>query len=246
MPDDVTQAPIDDPAIEAVEIKLTVRSDQEAMVFASLEGTDAEPQKREVYFFDDDDLTLYESGLVLRARKVHGDTDNTTVKLRPVTPDQVAERRKKQDDFAIEIDAVGEKVVCSAKLDADQGQGEIDAWIAGEREASKLLTKEQEELIRQYAPVQVDWTAMRPLGPIDVRKWEIQPEHLDDEITIEEWTLPDGSNLLELSIKVSPDDAEEAAEKFRAFLAERALDVEGDQQTKTKVALAYFTGHEPA
>ena len=83
---------------------------------------------------------------------------------------------------------------------------------------------------------------IRLLGPVQVRKWEFEPKELDYEVTVEEWVLPDRSDLVELSIKVDPDEALEANERFLDFLRSRGFDTEGDQKTKTRSALEYFTG----
>jgi hypothetical protein len=243
MSDHDVQSLIDDPAIESVEIKLTVRADQEQMVEVELDRTDVEPEAREIYYFDNDDLDLYNAGLVLRARKTKRGTDDTTVKLRPVVPSEISDSWKRLAEFNIEMDAVGDRMVCSAKLDAEQGRGEIDAVAAGDREIRKLFTTDQ-ELLSEYAPRDVNWGDLRPLGPIDARKWELEPEDFDHELTVEMWVLPDDSDLIELSIKVSPDLAEEASMAMRDFLTARGLDVEGDQQTKTRAALSFFTGRQ--
>ena len=79
------------------------------------------------------------------------------------------------------------------------------------------------------------------LGPVQVRKWKVEPEDFEGEIVAEEWTLPDGSDLIELSIKVPPSRAGEATDAFMAFLETHGFDTEGDQQTKTKAALGFFT-----
>jgi uncharacterized protein YjbK len=242
MSDPDVKSLIDDPAIEAVEIKLTVRADQEQMVQAALKREDVEPEKRQVYFFDTDDLDLYESGLVLRARKVQDDTDNTTVKLRPVVPAEIGEPWKRLAEFNIEMDAVGEKMVCSAKLDSEQDGGEIDSVMEGKRDQRKLFTAEQEELIREFGPGGLEWDQIHPLGPVDTRKYELELAELDHELTVEVWVLPDGSDLVELSIKVAPDDAEKAGRDLREFLEGQGFDVGGDQQTKTRAALSFFTG----
>jgi hypothetical protein len=54
--------------------------------------------------------------------------------------------------------------------------------------------------------------------------------------------LPDGSDLVELSIKVTPDEAEKAGADLRDFLTAQGFDLGGDQQTKTRAALSFFTG----
>jgi uncharacterized protein YjbK len=242
MPDPDVRSLIDDPAVESVEIKLTVRADQEQMVHSALEREDVEPEKRQVYFFDTDNLDLYESGLVLRARKVQDDTDNTTVKLRPVVPADIGERWKRLAEFSIEMDAMGEKLVCSAKLDSEQEGGEIDSVMEGKTDQRKLFTSDQEELIREFGPGGVDWDQIHPLGPVDTRKYELEMDELDHEVTVEIWVLPDGSDLVELSIKVAPDEAEDAGRDLREFLTSQGFDVGGDQQTKTRAALNFFSG----
>lgn len=72
MADDTVQTLIDDPVIGAVEIKLTVRDDQEQLVRDALGHADIKPEKRVVYFFDTDDLDRYEAGLVLREDQDQG------------------------------------------------------------------------------------------------------------------------------------------------------------------------------
>ena len=40
------------------------------------------------------------------------------------------------------------------------------------------------------------------LGPVDARKWELPPEYFPHELSVEEWSLPDGTHFFELSFKV--------------------------------------------
>ena len=62
------------------------------------------------------------------------------------------------------------------------------------------------------------------------------------------WLYPDGERILELSTKAAPGKGIQVAVQTRAFLAERGVDLYGEQQTKTKTALDYFasTLKEPA
>ena len=56
------------------------------------------------------------------------------------------------------------------------------------------------------------------------------------------WLYPDGSRLLELSTKCRRPRRFQVAAEVRAFLAERGVDLTGEQQTKTRKALEYFAG----
>ena len=89
--------------------------------------------------------------------------------------------------------------------------------------------------------VGVDWDSLTAFGPVAVRKWQFTPKDFDHEVTVEEWVLPDDSDLVEISFKTAPDDAALASEAFVAGLRRRGFDTEGDQQTKTRSALRYFT-----
>lgn len=230
-----------DPAIQVVEVKITAQIHDEDLVRAALERSGEEPEHRRVFFFDTASLELFDAGVVLRARVVTDDTDDSTVKLRPVDPTTLDDAWKRADGFEIELDGVGDKLICSAKLSADQRRDEIDEVAAGTRPLRKLFSDEQERLVTEHAPRAIAWGELRVLGPIKVRKWKVEPEDFEDEIVAEEWTLPDGSDLIELSIKVPPSRARQATDEFMAFLEARGFDTEGDQQTKTKGALGYFT-----
>jgi hypothetical protein len=234
-----------DPAVETVEMKITARAVDEDLVLSVLEREGAEPESREVYFFDTQGLALFEAGIVLRARLVRDGADDSTVKLRPVVPDEIADEWKRTSGFEIEIDAVGDELVCSAKLSVEQERGEIAEVAAGERQPRKLFADEQERLLEEHGPVGIGWDDLSVLGPVDVREWEIEPNGLGHEVTVEEWVLPDGSDLVELSIKVEPGKAAEASREFAEYLRSRAIDTEGDQQTKTRTALSYFTTGGP-
>jgi hypothetical protein len=62
----------------------------------------------------------------------------------------------------------------------------------------------------------------------------------------EMWLYPDGSRILELSTKCAPADMLTTAVDSRLFLRDRGVDVSGEQHTKTRTALEYFSQHIPA
>ena len=113
-------------------------------------------------------------------------------------------------------------------------------WPASARFASFL--SDQERLITEFGTEIGWWQVLTPMGPIAVQKWKIDSRKLGHEVVVERWKLPDKSDLVELSIKVEPCEASVAADAFITFLeAALGVEVEGDQQTKTRGALTFFT-----
>ena len=115
--------PVDlDPSIGAIEIKITANARDEDTVRAALDLAGVEAEQREIYFFDTLALDLFDAGLVLRARLVHDGADDSTVKLRPVAPERLSERWKQEEALEVELDAVGDDPICSAKLSGRSGE----------------------------------------------------------------------------------------------------------------------------
>jgi hypothetical protein len=230
-----------DPAIQRVEFKLTVLATEEDTVQALLQKEGGQPQRRKVYFYDTKDLALYGKDLVLRARVTQGDDDDSTVKLRPVdlADDQASWRQI--DGIRIELDVVGDTQVPSAKLDGEPGRGEIEDVEAKRRPVGSLFSGKQEQLIADYAPDGISLHELAVLGPVDARKWDLDnPAGFPHTLSVEEWSLPDATRFIELSFKVSADEATDAQTIFRALLSGLEVDVAGDQTPKTPRVLKYF------
>ena len=67
-------------------------------------------------------------------------------------------------------------------------------------------------------PARVPFEELKLLGPIDVLRWKSSHDEIPSELTAEEWHLPDGADLLELSIKVDRKDGFRARDEFVTFL----------------------------
>jgi hypothetical protein len=235
-----------DSAIETVEFKTTLLPSDEGKIEALLQRAPRQPQRRKVYFYDTADLALYGKDLVLRARVTQGEDDDSTVKLRPVDLSDDDAGWREIDGIRIELDVVGAKRVCSAKLEGGPDRGEIEDVEARQRPVASLFTGKQERLVADRAPHGVSLEELEVLGPVDARKWEL--DDLDGfpyTLAIEEWSLPDATRFIELSFKVSPGEAETARDAFAAFLAGLDVDVGGDQTAKTPRVLKFFADQLP-
>jgi hypothetical protein len=226
--------------IDAVETKVTIRPDQELRAERAMELNEDTAEVRVIYFYDTPRLALFDAGVALRARLVKGDDDNSTVKFRPVEAAKISEEWKQLKGFKLEADCVGDRVVCSASLTVIQKRNEIDEVAKGERPIAKLFSKDQERFLSEFYKGRVDFGALHVLGPIRVLRWELMQKGFPHELTLEEWRLPDGDDLVEVSIKTSPKEALQARKDFESHLRKLGLDPEGAQETKTRTALNYF------
>jgi hypothetical protein len=225
---------------DSVELKLTVPELVQRSTVAALGLDPLQAEIRQVFFFDTPDLTLNASGLVVRARRSQRKGDDSVVKLRPVVPTELPKRLRRAPGFGVEVDAMPGGFVCSASL---KGVPEIDIRkaAAGKRPLRKLFTKEQRALFAEHAPEGVELDGLSVLGPIFVLKLRYVPKGFDRKLVAEMWLYPDSTRILELSTKCAPAEAFDVSAEARAFLAGKGVDLLGEQQTKTRTALEFFS-----
>ncbi|HEX5900793.1 MAG TPA: hypothetical protein VFY32_15425 [Solirubrobacteraceae bacterium] len=229
-----------DPSIQKLEFKLTVLPAEEPKVQAELRRAGVSPARRKVYFYDTPELALFAEDLVLRARVTDGDDDDSTVKLRPLPLPDIPAGWIATDEVRIELDVVGKRQVPSAKLDGEPDRGDIEQVEHGALELSKLFTKAQEALVADGLPSGVALNDLAVLGPVDARKWDLPPETFPHKLSVEEWSLPDGTHFIELSFKVTPDQAPDAQRAFHALLGSLKIGRDGDPDPKTPKVLKFF------
>ena len=170
---------------------------------AALEMDPLEAQIRQAFFFDTPDLTLYEQGLVVRARRVQRKADDSVVKLRPVVPSELPGRVRRSPEFGVEVDAMPGGFVCSGSMKGTP-KSDVRETILGKGRLQKLFTKEQRAFYDEHAPDGLALDDLSVLGPIFVLKLKFVPKTFDRRMVAEMWLYPDGSRILELSTKCAP------------------------------------------
>jgi hypothetical protein len=226
---------------DSVELKLTVADDQRRAATRALEIDPLNAQIRQVVFFDTPDLRLNKAGVVVRARRVQNKGNDSTVKLRPVRPEDLPSQLRKTPGFVVEVDAIPGAFVCSGSLTASLKNGAVWDALRGDRPIRKLFSKEQRAFFEAHAPAGVTLDDLSILGPIFVLKLKWAPEDFARPMVAEAWLFPDASMTLELSTKALPSQAFQAAAEARAFLASKGISATGGQETKTKRALRVFS-----
>lgn len=226
---------------DSVELKVSVPLSSRSKAGEALGVDPIDGQIRQVYFFDTPDLALNRSGLVVRARRVQGRGNDSVVKLRPVAPDSLPADLRASANFGVEVDAMPGGYVCSGSMKHAMGPTEVKEVVAGGLPLSNLFSKEQRALYAAHRPEGLELDDLSILGPVLVLKLKFAPEGYDRKLVAELWLYPDNSMLLELSTKCAPAEAFQVAAETRAFLAERGIDLSGEQETKTKKALEFFS-----
>jgi hypothetical protein len=226
---------------DSVELKLTVPEEHHRSTITAL-GMDAlQAQIRQVFFFDTPDLALNKQGIVVRARRVQGRGDDTVVKLRPVVPHELPDKFRQAPGMVVEVDAMPGGWVCSASFKGSLGTTDVTRVASGDRSIRKLFSKEQRAFYEAHVTEPVALDDLAVLGPIFVLKLNLRPEGYNRKMVAEAWLYPDGSRILELSTKCPPADMLNVAVQSRLFLSEQGLDLSGEQQTKTRTALDFFS-----
>jgi hypothetical protein len=225
---------------DTVELKLTVPETDHRSAIVSLEMDPLDAQMRQVFFFDTPELALDAGGVVVRARRIQGRGDDSVVKLRPVVPGSIPERLRRSASFGVEVDAMPGGFVCSASM---KGIPRVDvrSTILGGRRISALFSKEQRAFFKGHAPEGLTIDDLSVLGPIPLMKLRFKPKDFDRKLVAELWFYPNGTRILELSTKCLPAEAVQTALEARLYLTNHGVDVSGEQQTKTKSALEYFS-----
>jgi hypothetical protein len=226
---------------DSVELKLTVadtaiRSTAEALGMDPLQA-----EIRQVVFFDTADLTLSKAGIVVRARRMQGGGGDTVIKLRPVNPEALPTEIRQSTSVKVEVDAMPKGFVCSASMKGKTTAGDVRAVILEKMKIRDLFTKSQRALYKAHAPNGLKFSELSVLGPINLLKLEFDPDGLKRKFVAELWMYPDGSRILELSTKATPETAFTVAAETRNFLKKKGLDLTAEQQPKTNRALKHFT-----
>jgi hypothetical protein len=226
---------------DSVELKLTVpEADQRATVTA-LDLDPLNAQIRQVFFFDTPDLRLNAAGVVARARRVQNRAHDSVVKLRPVSPGEIPSKLRASPEMVVELDAMPGGYVCSATMKGRLPKGaDVNEAILGSLPIHKLFSKAQRSFFESHSEG-IGLDDLSVLGPIFVLKLKFNPEDAPRKFVAEVWLYPDGTRILELSTKCDPRDMFQVAAEARAFLSARGVNLSGEQQTKTKTALEFFS-----
>ena len=226
---------------DSAELKLTVPEEHHRSTVAALGMDPLEAQIRQVFFFDTPDLTLNERGVVVRARRVQGRADDSVVKLRPVVPGELPADVRESKTMVVEVDAMPGGYVCSASMKGS-GSAEVRDVVAGDQPIRKLFSKAQRRFYEAHAPEGLGLDDLPILGPIFVLKLNIEAQGDPRRKARGRAVAVSGRRPHPRAVRQVPAVADvPGGHRVRAYLARQGVDLSGEQQTKTKTALEFFS-----
>ncbi len=226
---------------DSIELKLTLPDHSYRSAAAALGVDPLEAQIRQVFFFDTPDLALNRAGVVARARRVQGREHDSVIKLRPVVPSELPAELRRLPEFVVEVDALPGGYMCSASLKGTLSTTAVRESLGGQRPLRKLFSKAQRAFFTEHAPEGLTLDDLAVLGPIFVLKLKLSPKSFGRKIAAEMWLYPDGARVVELSTKCLPGQGLDVAIELRDYLASKGIPLDGEQTTKTKTALEFFS-----
>ena len=227
---------------DSIELKLTLPESAYRSAAAALGVDPLDAQIRQVFFLDTPDLALNRAGVVARARRVQGRDADSVIKLRPVVPSELRPELRQLPEFVVEVDALPGGYVCSGTLKGMLPPAAVLESVSGTKPLRKLFSKAQRAFFAEHAPEGVTLDDLSVLGPIFVLKLKLAPQTFGRRIVAEMWLYPDGSRIVELSTKCLPGEGLDVAQQLREFLSSKGIPTDGQQETKTKTALEFFSG----
>ena len=168
-------------------------------------------------------------------------TTTRCIKLRPVVPAELPEKLRASKNFGVEVDVMPGGFVCSGSMKNTLPPTAVRPEVSGERPLRKLFSKEQRAFFESHAPEGISIDDLSVLGPTFVLKLKVRSSTFSRRIVVEMWLYPDGSRVAELSTKCLPGEGFAVATELLAFLRDKGIEVTPEPQTKTKVALAFYS-----
>jgi hypothetical protein len=159
-----------------------------------------------------------------------------------VVPSELRPEVRHSENVTVEVDALPGGFVCSAAMKRTMTPDRVTTTMRDGGPLRKLFSKEQRAFFREHAPAGIELDDLSTLGPILVLKARkaVFPNS-KRKMVAELWHYPDNQMILELSTKAAPGEALQVAAEARALLATKGIDLSGEQRTKTKTALEFFS-----
>ena len=226
--------------MDQAEVHVQICGDQERSK-AALHLVEADAEQRSIWFFDRQNLALYDSGVILRAtRKHHDDSYKMDVKLRPIASASISGRWWAEDGFSCEWDTYAMRNVESCRLRDEGDASALLRVVNGSRAPQVLVTTRQSELLGEVKYFDLNAYTLRPFGPARVQIWDLGTFAGIDDVQVEFWQAGRSLVMTEVSVKVDLDIAPNVSGALRRQVTDLGLTLCTDDMAKTRQVLESF------
>ncbi len=212
-------------AIASAEALAVVRLSLEPSDIGTLAYTFAlgKSERTGIYFYDTPELSLFDRGILLQARQRAVGADEISVTIRSLTSTRPGKHFENLIDFACGDDVTQDARTPWCGLSDRAHSSALGAVLRGDASSEALFSKDQKSFVARYAE-DVPWDALEVIGPIDSNVWSVDVPDFEQSLALEQWTLPNGAALLEISARTTRGNADVTLEELRTFLRERGIE----------------------
>ena len=137
----------------------------------------------------------------------------------------------------MELDVLPDVAIWSASIKRRLRPGQLLESIGQRHPAQRLLSTRQRALIHTAADDGIDVDDLVALGPVNVVR--LTSGEFENRIDVESWIHPDGSQVVELSVKCPPTRSRRVAAALRELIADRRIAMSRQQTTKTQIVMQH-------
>ena len=149
---------------------------------------------------------------------------------------------RESPNFVVEVDAMPGGYVCSGSMKGKLEPTAVRASVSGDKPLRRLFSKEQRAFFAAHAPEGIGLDDLSVLGPIFVLKLKIEARRrFPGGWSPRCGSIRMGRRVVELSTKCLPGEALDVADEARDVPESKGIELTGDQQTKTKTALSFYS-----
>ena len=230
---------------DSVVLKITVPETDRRSVLTALGGDPLGAVIRQIAFIDTPDLRLDRSGVVVRVRRTQQLPPDLTVKLHPVDPEFLPPDIRSLHGLEVEVDASAAGFVCSCSAKHELAPSRARDVLGGRVSVTDELNQPEQELLSHAVADDFPVEDLTVLGPVHILRSRFVPDGYARRLVVEQWFLPDGSRILELSTRCDPDSAVAVASDIRHFLALHGVDFDAAPDMRPSSTLTILADQLP-
>ncbi len=217
-----------------VEIKINLKPEEKQKVISAFDFE--KPEDREIYFLDTCEKYLLASNIVFRLRNKEDKKFDFTIKIRPVSVEQIHMSWLHRTGFKIELDKSQHKEVLSASLKRELEKKQMVEWLEHRGSPLEVLNPYEIDFLANFR-AGIGHLELESVGPVQVHKWKVERDDFYSELVLEEWLLPNQEVAFELSTRVPFYLADLSLKKILDLLHSESVEVLEHSKSKTQSVL---------